>query len=81
MTKIAVERGLDPVKSYLEQQGFQVVDMENEASSAKDASVICVTGADKNLMGMQDVVVNVPVVSCEGLSPEQVLERVREYVH
>ena len=81
MTKIAVERGLDPVKAYLESQGFQVVDMENASASVQDASVVCITGADKNVMGMEDVVVNAPVISCEGLSPEQVFERVQEYVH
>lgn len=80
MTKIAVEKGLDPVKAYLEQQGFQVVEMDTATASAGDANVVCITGGDKNVMGMEDVVVNAPVVSCEGLSPEQVLERIRDYV-
>jgi hypothetical protein len=77
---VAVERGLEPVKQYLQQQGCQVVDVDNAGSAANQAAVLCITGADKNLMGMQDVVMDIPVVSCSGLTPEQVYERVRQYL-
>lgn len=79
MNTVAVERGLDPVKSYLESQGCQVVEMDN-ANSNVNAAVCCITGADKNVMGMQDVVQNCPVVSCDGLSPEEVYNRVKSYI-
>lgn len=77
---VAVESGLNPVKDYLQQQGCQVVDLQNGSAGAAQASVVCVSGMDKNLMGMQDVVDNVPVVSCDGLSPEQVYQRVKQYI-
>lgn len=80
MNTVAVETGLHPVKSYLEQQGCQVVDIQNGASPAGQAAVICISGMDKNLMGMQDIITDVPVVSCDGLSPEQVYQRVKTYL-
>ncbi len=80
MKAVAVERGLEPVKQYLQQQGCQVVDMDNASSAANQAAVMCITGADKNLMGMQDVVADIPVVSCEGLTPEEVYNRVKQYI-
>lgn len=80
MAKVAVERGLDPVKNYLEQQGCQVVDMDTASSNVQDAACLCITGGDKDVMGMEDVVVDCPVVSCDGLSPEQVFSRVKSYI-
>ncbi|MCL6454479.1 MAG: YkuS family protein [Alicyclobacillus sp.] len=80
MNTVAVERGLDPVKAYLQSQGCQVVDLDSSQGHTPNADCICITGADKNVMGMQDVVADCPVVSCDGLSPEQVYERVKAYL-
>jgi precorrin-3B methylase len=80
MKTVAVEQGLENVKQYLEQQGCQVVDVPDANANAQGATVMVVSGGDKNFMGMQDIVVDVPMVSAEGLSPEQVYERVRSYL-
>ncbi|MCL6627132.1 YkuS family protein [Alicyclobacillus shizuokensis] len=81
MKAVAVEQGLGNVKRYLEAQGCPVVDLENAAESTPaGASVMVVTGGDNNLMGMQDIVADVPIVSAEGLSPEQVYQRVKGYL-
>ncbi len=79
MKKVAVEQGLQPVKSYLEQQGCQVVDM-TASSSFQDAACIVLTGGDKDIMGMQTIEADVPVINADGLSPEQVYQRIRNYV-
>ena len=81
MVTVAVEEGLGPVKEYLSQQGCQVVDIPNGEALAKGASVMVVTGGDKNIMGMQSVTQNIPVISAEGLSPEDVYNRVKNYLH
>lgn len=81
MKTVAVERGLEPVKRYLQAQGLQVVELTNAGSDATNWACCCVTGADENVMGMQDVQMNCPIVSCEGLTPEEVYQRVERYVH
>ncbi len=81
MKTVAVEDGLTPVKEYLESQGCQVVNIENGEAKPSGASVIVVTGMDKNLMGMQSIQQNIPVISAEGLSPEDVYNRVRSHLH
>lgn len=81
MKSVAVEQGLTPVKQYLEQQGCQVVDMATDRQQQNGVCAVVITGADKNLMGIQTVVNNVPVISAEGLSPEDVYHRVKEYIH
>ncbi|WP_067934741.1 YkuS family protein [Alicyclobacillus kakegawensis] len=81
MKTVAVEQGLGNVKDYFEAQGCQVVELDHAAVSAPaGASVMVVTGGDNNLMGMQDIVADVPVVSAEGLSPEEVYRRVQNYL-
>lgn len=81
MKTVAVEEGLTPVREYLESQGCQVVDMSNGQNQPSGASVMVVTGMDKNLMGMQSVQQNIPVISAEGLSPEDVYNRVKSHLH
>lgn len=81
MDSVAVEHGLTPVKQYLEQQGCQVVDMTSDHQQQSGVCAVVITGADKNLMGIQTIVNNVPVISAEGLSPEDVYSRVKEFMH
>ncbi|MDQ0191119.1 YkuS family protein [Alicyclobacillus cycloheptanicus] len=79
MKVVAVEPALNNVKEYLESQGCECVEMRGDAI-AQDACCCVVTGADNNLMGMEDVVQDVPVISAEGMSPEQVYDRVKSYL-
>ncbi|MDP9729252.1 YkuS family protein [Alicyclobacillus tolerans] len=79
MKKVAVEQGLTPVKQYLSAQGCQVIDAKTSDSKAQDAAVMVVNGCDKNLMGMQSVTQNIPIISADGLSPEEVYHRVQSY--
>ncbi|GMA63949.1 YkuS family protein [Alicyclobacillus fastidiosus] len=81
MKSVAVEQGLTPVKQYLEERGCQVVDMTADQHSQPGVCAIVITGADKNVMGIQTVVNNVPVISADGLSPEDVYDRVQEFIH
>ncbi|SIS84328.1 YkuS family protein [Alicyclobacillus vulcanalis] len=78
MKAVAVEPGLTPVKEYLQSQGCQVVDMSSHMEPSVGAVVI--TGLDKNLMGMQSAIQQVPVISADGLSPEDVYDRVKAFL-
>lgn len=81
MRAVAVEQGLGPVKQYLEQQGCEVIDMTNGDQREPSVCAVVITGADKNVMGMQTIVNNVPVISADGLSPDDVYQRVRQFLH
>lgn len=84
MNTVAVEQGLHPVKQYLEECGCHVVEFASEGSLTKDAadaSVIVLTGGDENFMGMDDTLTKVPVVSAEGLSPEEIYHRIEHFLN
>lgn len=80
MKTVAVETGLTSVSDYLREQGVQVVAVQNEEQSTRDAAVMVISGIDKNMMGMQDVVKDIPVISAEGMSPEQVYQQIKTYL-
>jgi hypothetical protein len=77
---VYIEPGLGPVKEYLSQHGCAVKEANNGQALSENACCMVVTGADNNLMGMQDVVVDIPIVNADGLTPEQVYQRVQRYL-
>lgn len=66
---IAVEDGLTPVKEFLQEKGYQVVSIRQ----GKNADAAIITGMDDNMMNMQDIVVDAPVVNAQGMTPQEVL--------
>jgi hypothetical protein len=78
MKRVAIEPGLSPIREYLSKQGFQVEDLNNTTANQQNQSkysAIIISGQDQNLMGMEDIVQNCPVINCDGLTPEQVHDR------
>jgi len=67
---IAVEDNLGPVKEFLSARGCQVVSVEQARNRGVDAIIL--SGADENLMNMQDVVINVPIINASGRTAEQI---------
>lgn len=67
---IAVEDNLEPVKKYLTVMGCQVIDVE--AAMNRNVDAVVLSGADENLMGIQDVVIDAPIINARGISPEDV---------
>lgn len=81
MSRIAIEANLSPYQEYLSRQGYQVdtLDASNIKQGAQNNySAIVISGMDQNLMGIQNVVQNCPVINASGLTPEQVHERLRQ---
>jgi predicted transcriptional regulator len=74
MAKVAVENSLGNVKQVLQQNGFEVVSIEN--ASGADCCVI--SGQDDNVMGISDVATNASVINAEGMTADQVLEEVNQ---
>lgn len=69
---IAVEKNLSRIVDALETEGYDVVSLDNADMESVDAIVL--SGADVNVMNMQDAVTHVPVINAAGKSIEEVLE-------
>lgn len=74
---IAVEDILTPVKDFLQAQGCEVIDVKEAKNTQVDAVVL--SGGDMNLMGMQDMVIDAPVIDARGKSPREVWDNILKY--
>ncbi|HIE12437.1 MAG TPA: YkuS family protein [Desulfotomaculum sp.] len=73
MPKVAVDEGLSSMKAILRQEGFEVVHPEDAAG----AVALVTDGAQKNMLNIQDVTFNGPVIDARGKSPAEVLDAVK----
>ncbi|MDT8903338.1 YkuS family protein [Anaeroselena agilis] len=71
---IAVEQNLSGVIDLLETEGYEVVALDNTDLDSVDA--IVVSGADINLMNIQDTLTEVPVISAAGKTAEDILDEI-----
>ncbi|MFV9510833.1 YkuS family protein [Tepidibacillus sp. LV47] len=71
MARIAVEQSLQSVKEYLQNKGYEVVDLNQNTQ----ADAIVITGQDRNILGMQDITTKSPVINAKGLTPEEVYQQ------
>lgn len=76
MSRVAIEESLSNVKEVLEEHGHQVMILDGENMSSCDCCVI--SGQDQNMMGIQDMVANIPIVNADGLTPEEVLQAIEK---
>jgi hypothetical protein len=67
---VAVENNLTPFKEFLTQKGCRVIDIDVAKGESVDAVVI--SGSRENLLGMQDVYIDAPVINASGKTPEEV---------
>ena len=75
MAKIGVEESLSDVQQALRDKGHEVVQLNHEHDAATcDCCVI--SGLDQNVMGMQDVTIEGPVINADGLTADQVCSEV-----
>lgn len=74
--KIGVERSLTNIKSLLEKNNYDVVEMDNPKADTKRAQrkfdAIIVSGMDSNLLGMHDTESKAPVIDAEGKTADEV---------
>ena len=77
MRIIAVEDGLDKFKEGLEQAGFKSVDL---SQNFVNPVAIVVSGMDDNFMGMETITNEVPVINCQGMTVDQVVEEVNKRI-
>lgn len=69
---VAVDDNLTGIRDLLQDHGYEVVSTKNVTG----AHVIVTSGMDRNMLGMHDMVVRVPVIDVAGRTPLEVLSRV-----
>jgi hypothetical protein len=74
MARIAVEPTLTDVKDLLQQNGHEVVSMDNIAN----AECCVISGQDNNVMGMANTATNASVINAEGKTARQVLDQIQQ---
>jgi len=75
--QIAVQPGLENVSQALKAAGYQVVNLEQ--NNLKNVQCVVVSGGDDNMLGIQTTNTKAPVINAEGLSAQDVVERVKQY--
>lgn len=76
MKKVAVQKGLGPIRNHLENEGFKVKEFDNRKKSAKNYlnkfDAVVITGESKDFMGIEDSLTNASIVNADGMTPEDV---------
>jgi putative N-acetylmannosamine-6-phosphate epimerase len=79
MARIGVENTLSEVKEALQRNGHDVVSLD--ASNASQCDCCVISGQDKDMMGMADIVTQASVINAQGMTSDQVLHAVSQRVN
>ncbi|SHI44903.1 YkuS family protein [Lutispora thermophila] len=78
--KVGVEPSLSNVKRYLEENDINVKEFDSKKMSSawnmNRYDAVVVSGADINIMGIQDVVGKAKVIDASGMTPEEVYNQI-----
>lgn len=77
MPKVGVEDSLTNIQQALRDKGYDVVQLSQEAD-AKSCDCCVITGIDSNVMGMQDTTMSGPVIEANGLTADEVCQKVEQ---
>jgi len=73
---IAVEKNLSRIADFLENEGYEVVDLDENNLDTVDAVVV--SGADNNLMNIETALTDVPVIDATGKSAADILAELQK---
>ncbi|NMP21311.1 YkuS family protein [Sulfobacillus harzensis] len=71
---VAIEGQLSPYSRLLQEAGYDVIPLNDQALHR--AQAIVVQGTDNNFLGMEDPLSKAPVINADGMTPNQVLDAV-----
>lgn len=84
MKKIAVEKGLNPIKDYLSNEGYSIKEFDNKKKTAKNFlnkfDAVIVKGEDQNVMGIEDTTTNTTIINADGMTPENVKNEIENII-
>jgi hypothetical protein len=75
--KVAVEESLNHLKQMLQNNGCEVVSMNN----LSDADCCVISGQNKNFMGIAETATKASIINAEGLTDEEIVEQVKQRVN
>lgn len=78
MTRVAIEEPLQNVKSYLEEKGYFVEDLDRKRNQLDSYDAIVVTGQDSNFLGIQDSSTTKSVISAKGRTPVEIYNEIEK---
>jgi hypothetical protein len=76
--RVAIEPNLGPIQQYLQQQGYQCEQLNEQTAADQGYRALIISGADRNLMGIQNATTTAPVINAEGLTPQDVANRLQQ---
>lgn len=77
MARIGVEEALSDVKEALMEMGHEVVDLRSEADAA-NCDCCIITGLDKDMMGIETISIEGPVINAQGNDLDDICQMVNE---
>ena len=82
MKKVAVQKGLNPIKDYLSEEGYTVKEFDNSKKNSGNFldryDAVIVTGENQNIMGVEDTISSTPIIDASGMTGEQVKEQIEK---
>ncbi|SES39346.1 YkuS family protein [Salipaludibacillus aurantiacus] len=79
MARVGVEPSLTDVEQALQARGYEVVSLQNEEDAA-GCDCCVVSGQQQNIMGIQETSTQASVISAQGLTADEVCQRVDQSV-
>jgi len=75
MARIGVEETLTQVKEAFMEMGHEVIDLRTE-EDARNCDYCIISGQDKDVLGMQDVISEGKVISAQGYNAKEIVQLV-----
>ena len=77
---IGVEKGLNNVEEFLRSRGYNIEEFDtsqiNDRNFLNNVDFIVSTGGNENFIGNENTSVKIPVISAEGMSPENIEKQI-----
>jgi hypothetical protein len=73
---VAIEDGIQGLRTHLEHEGFQVVDL---ADKPNDMDAIILSGLDENMLGDHTRVSDAFVINARGRQPEEIIYDLKKH--
>ena len=82
MKKVAVQKGLNPIKDYLSGEGYTVKEFDNRKKNAGNFlnkyDAVIVTGENQNIMGTEDTISKTSIIDATGMTGEEVKKQIEK---
>lgn len=82
MKKVAVQKGLNPIKDYLCDEGYEVKEFDNRKKNAGNFlnryDAVIVTGENQNIMGVENTISSTSIIDATGMTGEEVKEQIEK---